>query len=210
MLTGLVIGYDPGGNGAHGVAELQIEDGKAANVSTWTMETTEDVVAFLENRPSMAALGVDTLTCWSTGKSAWRPADRWLRHQYKAVRNSIVTPNSLFGAMGLNGMATLVAVRLKHPDALITETHPKVLYYHLSGEKYDYKTRKAEMDANLAEKLGVTVTPATEHEWDAAVSAFAALQGLTGRWIINLHGLATDNAERLISPCGVTHYYWPE
>jgi hypothetical protein len=138
MLSGLIIGYDPGGNGAHGVAELLVEEGRATSVSMRTMATTEDVIVFLEKTPSIAALGVDTLTCWSTGKSAWRPADRWLRQRYPAVRNSIVTPNSLFGAMGLNGMATLLAVRLRRPDILITESHPKVLYHHLSGQKYDY------------------------------------------------------------------------
>ena len=210
MLSGLVIGYDPGGNGAHGVAELQVEEGKATSASTWTMATTEDVVTFLENRPTIAALGVDTLTCWSTGPGAWRPADRWLRNQYKAVRNSVVTPNNLFGAMGLNGMAALVAVRLTHPEILITETHPKVLYYQLSGQKYDYKIRKMEMDATLMEKLNVTVAPATEHEWDAALSAFAALQGLGQRWTHDLHRLGTEEGERLINPCGITHYFWPE
>ena len=210
MLSGLIIGYDPGGNGAHGVAELLVEEGRATSVSTRTMATTEDVIVFLEKTPSLAALGVDTLTCWSTGKSAWRPADRWLRQRYPAVRNSIVTPNSLFGAMGLNGMATLLAVRLKRPDTLITETHPKVLYYHLSGEKYDYAHDKIAMDAALAAALGVTVTPATEHEWDAALSAFAALEGVEQRWPNDLHRLATETGERLVSPCGITHYFWPE
>ena len=176
------------------------------------MKTVEAVIRFVETRPSVAALGVDTLTCWSTGPSGWRPADRWLRDQprYSAVKNSITSPNSLFGAMGLNGMATLVAVRLRHPDTLITETHPKVLYYHLSRQKYDYEHCKTAMDATLAEKLGVTVAPATEHEWDAALSAFAVLEGLGQRWTHDLHRIATADGERLISPCGTTHYFWPD
>jgi Protein of unknown function (DUF429) len=212
MLSGLIIGYDPGGNGAHGVAELWIEEGKATSLSTQTMATTEDVIVFLEKRPSIAALGVDTLTCWSTGRSAWRPADRWLRQQqrYKPVRASIVSPNSLSGSMGLNGMATLIAVRVRRPEILITETHPKVLYYHLSGQRYDYEHCKTAMDATLAAALGVTVTPATEHEWDAALSAFAALEGVEQRWPNDLHRLATETGERLVSPCGITHYFWPE
>jgi hypothetical protein len=77
-------------------------------------------------------------------------------------------------------------------------------------QKYDYKTRKIEMDATLTEKLGVTVAPATEHEWDAALSAFAALEGSAGRWTKDLHRLATTEGERLLKPCGETHYYWPE
>lgn len=210
MRSGLVIGYDPGGNGAHGVAELRIEDGNAVSVATRTMDTAEDVIAFLEGRPSVVAMGVDTLTCWSSGKSGWRPADRWLRQRYGAVQNSVASPNSLFGSMGLNGMAVLVAVRSTRPDLLITETHPKVFYYHLSGQKYDYQQGRAEMDAALSATLGVPVVPATEHEWDAALSAFAALQGLRQRWPNDLHRLATERGERLITPCGMTHYFWPE
>lgn len=210
MLSGLVIGYDPGGNGKHGVAELQVEDGRTTIVRVDTFGTAEAVITLLESKPSIAALGVDTLTCWSTGEGGWRPADRWLRNRYRAVRNSVVTPNNLFGAMGLNGMAVLVAVRLKHPDVLITETHPKVLYYALSGQKYDYQNSKTAMDATLAEALGVTIAPATEHEWDAALSALAALHGLGQRWSNDLHCLPTEKGERLIAPCGMTHFFWPE
>jgi hypothetical protein len=210
MLSGLVIGYDPGGNGRHGLAELQIEGGAVTQASTHTMKTVEDVIRFLEARPSIAALGVDTLTCWSTGPSGWRPADRWLRVEYEKVQNSITSPNSLFGSMGLNGMAVLMAARQRYPDLLITETHPKVLYYEVSGEKYDYENAKLLMDTFLANRLGVTVVPANEHEWDAALSAFAALEGLAGRWMNDLHRLAAANGERLITPSGETNYYWPE
>ena len=212
MLSGLVIGYDPGGNGHHGLAELQIGGGTVTQVSTRTMKTVEAVIRFLEAGPSVAAIGVDTLTCWSTGPSGWRPADRWLRDlpRYRAVQNSITSPNSLFGSMGLNGMAVLVAVRHRHPDLVITETHPKVVYYHFSGEKYDYENAKLLMDTTLGDRLGVTVAPANEHEWDAALSAFAALEGSAGRWTKDLHRLATTEGERLLKPCGETHYYWPE
>ena len=214
--SGLIIGYDPGGNNHHGVAELQVEDGIATKLSTWTMGTAKDVVAFLESKPSLIALGVDTLTCWSTGVSGWRPADRWLmkNDRYKDVWHSIVSPNSLFGSMGLNGMAVLIEARRIHPDIRITETHPKVLYYHLTpGKKYDYQTDKDVMDAELKAWLGVPVCPDTEHAWDAAISAYAALEGMAGRWSIDLHDPLlhpSEKAERRITPCGNTHYFWPQ
>lgn len=66
------------------------------------------------------------------------------------------------------------------------------------------------MDAVLARELGVSVAPLTEHEWDAALSAFAALEGKVGRWSHDLNTIATDTGERLITPCGTTHYSWPE
>jgi hypothetical protein len=210
MQSGLILGYDPGGNDAHGVAELQVHDGKVARLATRTLRTTEDVVAFLEGLSSLAALGVDTLTCWSTGPSGWRPADRWLRHRYPEVRNSVVSPNGLFGSMGLNGMAVLVAARKKFSDILITETHPKVLYWQIARARYDYPGSREAMHRVLAARLGIAVAPATEHEWDAAVSALAALESSGGRWPRDLHRMETEAHERLIEPCGTTHYSWPE
>ena len=210
MLSGVVVGYDPGGNGAHGMAELRVEGGRAKDLSTSTLDTVEEVIAALERLPSIAALGVDTLTCWGTGTSAWRPADLWLRKHYKAVQHSVMTPNGLFGSMGLNGMGVLISARRRFPDVPVTKTHPKVLYWQLSGKKYDYDTSKTGMDALLAGMLGISVAPATEHEWDAAISAFAALEGIAGRWSHDLHKLPIIKGERLITPCGSTHYFWPE
>ncbi len=210
MLSGTIVGYDPGGNGVHGLAELRFENGSARALSTRTLQTAEEVISVIEKLPSLAALGVDTLTCWGTGVSAWRPADRWLRNRYKPVENSIVSPNSLFGSMGLNGMGVLIAVRRKFADVLVTETHPKVLYWQLSGRKYEHQAAGPAMDRALADAFGVAVASKTEHEWDAAASALAAFEGLVGRWSHDLHALPINTGERLITPCGTTHYFWPE
>jgi hypothetical protein len=122
----------------------------------------------------------------------------------------VVTPNGLFGSMGLNGMAVLLAARTAHPDLLITETHPKVLCHELSEDKYDYKNHKSAMDMTLSRVLGVTIEPANDHEWDAALSAFAAFKGAMGHWTRDLHSLPLQQNERLVQPCGETHYFWPE
>ncbi len=158
----------------------------------------------------MLGLGVDSLTCWSTGPSGWRPADLWLREQYPEIRNSIISPNGLFGSMGLNGMATLVCVRKVHPDLYITETHPKVLYWHLTRDKYDYTSRKTLMDGWMGTCLGLTIEPANEHEWDAAISALAVLESLREEWTRDLHALEGSAEDRLVQPCGRTHYFWPD
>jgi hypothetical protein len=178
--TQLIIGYDPGGNGGHGVAELVIHENKAIRLTTRTVVTVEEVVCFLDRQPSLAALGVDTLTCWSTGPSGWRPADRWLRVQYPMVKNCVVSPNSLFGSMGLNGMAVVMAAKQRFPDLFITETHPKVLYWALARATYDYDGLKEAMDTALTSRLNIEVNINTEHEWDAAISAFAAFKGSKG------------------------------
>jgi len=113
--------------------------------------------------------------------------------------------------MGLNGMTVLAAVKLKFPNVLITETHPKVLYWHLYRQKYDYTRSKVAMDKTLAHTLGLDVAPpATAHEWDAALSTLAAFKGVSGWWTLDLHSLPTMSGERIVSPCGKTYYFWPE
>jgi hypothetical protein len=210
MQSGIIVGYDPGGNDSHGLAERHFHDGKVTSLSMRTLRTVERVMERVESLSSLAALGVDTLTCWGTGISGWRPADRWLRNQYKSVQGSVMTPNSLFGSMGLNGMAVLIVARTRFPEAVITETHPKVLCWCLSAQKHSYPGIAGAMDATLCQILGIEVASATEHEWDAAVSAFAALEGYLGRWQRDLHALPAGEGERLIRPCGDTHYFWPE
>jgi len=55
-----VLGYDPGGNGAHGLAELCIREGAVEELRTSTLATAEDVLARLDGEERIVALGVDT------------------------------------------------------------------------------------------------------------------------------------------------------
>jgi len=54
-------------------------DGQAPIAANRTCNSTEEVVTYFESLPAIDGIGVDTLTCWSTGGGGWRPADRWLR-----------------------------------------------------------------------------------------------------------------------------------
>lgn len=209
MYSSHLIGYDPGGDAAHGLAILSVEAGRSVSIETTTLATVEDVVSRISAIPTIVALGIDTLSCWSTGRCSWRPADRWLRAKYPMAIKSVVSPNGLYGSMGLNGMAALIAAKEFHPDAQLTETHPKVLYWHLAGEKYSWTEASRRMTEQLSTWLSCEVKPSTEHEWDAALSAYAALQGLNGLWTLDLHTLPVDTGERLIAPAGPTHYFWP-
>lgn len=209
-ITGTIIGYDPGGNGCHGLAVLGLNNGSIQEATTKTLDNAEEVIKTAQEERSLVALGVDALTCWSTGASGWRPADRWLREKYREVQNSVVSPNGLYGSMVLNGMAVVLSLRNQRPHLLITETHPKLLFWFLRREKYDYENKKNLMDKTLVTSLGLRISPANEHEWDSAASAFAALQGLLGIWKHDLHEQPMAGGERLVCPCGATHYYWPE
>ena len=155
------------------------------------------------------AVGIDTLTAFSTGDSGWRPADRWLQQRYRQVQDSVVNPNYLQGAMALNGLAVMVSLRNLNKEIVVSETHPKVLYFHLSGVRYAYSANLPAMNASLAQWLGVQANTANDHEWDAVLSCYAVLEGMSGRWPTDLHRLPPADGESLVQPGGSSHYYWP-
>ena len=211
-MTGTVIGYDPGGNGKHGFAWARVRNGNIVCAAMKTLRSVEDVVLSILDTEELAGLGIDTLTCWGTGRSGLRPADRWLREQYPDVRESIQAPNSLYGAMSVNGMAVLVAVRQAFPDIFVTETHPKVLYHSQCNRRYNYKGSDVlGMNQYLSQLLGVKVEPQNEHEWDAAISILPVVHGLNGLWRLDLHDLPTDSDERFGAGRATgTSYIWPD
>ena len=209
-ITGTIIGYDPGGNSNHGVAFFTYDNGKLISHDICTLATANEVIEQSKNYNNIIAIGIDTLTCWSTGHSGWRPADRWLKNKYHNITNSIASANSLFGSMGINGMSVLISIRENNPDIKITETHPKVLYYALTNEQYDYKSNHVVMDSLLSDTLKTKVTTNNDHEWDATISVHAAINGMLGIWETDLHQLDLSENEKLITPCGKTNYWWPQ
>jgi hypothetical protein len=209
-IDGTIAGYDPGGNGSNGFAVLRICDGKPASISVTTLSNSEAVINEIRTN-SVLGLGVDTLSCWCTGDSGWRPADLWLRKRYPAVRNSIMSPNTLSGSMGINGMSVLVETASSSGSITLSETHPKVLYYALTQQKYNYRESRAEMDSFLSNVLGgINIRTSNDHEWDAVISAYALLMGMTGVWKNDLHELQPEDNSRIVKPCGKTFYYWPD
>lgn len=105
--------------------------------------------------------------------------------------------------MAIQGMALAIRLREQFPGVIIVETHPKVLYHALSGDKYVWPEN---LITWLAEKINCDAQITTEHEWDAAISAWTALQGLKGVWVNDLRCLSTPTVE----PAGPVHYWWPE
>ena len=209
-LTGTIAGYDPGGNGANGFALLKITNNIPTDISITTLSNAESVINEIHSN-NVIGLGVDTLSCWSTGHSGWRPADLWLRKRYPAVQNSIMSPNTLSGSMGLNGMSVLMEAVKRKPSVMLSETHPKVLYYALHEKRYNYVMNHEEMDSFLSSKLELSsVTTSNDHEWDAAISAYALFMGMTGRWTNDLHSIPLATDCRIVKPCGETFYYWPD
>lgn len=208
-LNGTIVGYDPGGDFKHGVAFFSYDDGQLAGSKMLTLETADQVIDEALAHSDLIAIGIDTLTCWSTGASGWRPADRLLKKRYGEITNSISAANSLYGAMGLNGMAVLIALRAEKPNLIVSETHPKVLHLELLGSKYNYSVQKSRMNEYLSEIFSTNIATKNDHEWDAALSVYAVVQGISGYWSKDLHSLPCLDGERLIHPCGNTFYWWP-
>lgn len=208
--TGNIVGYDPGGNGKHGLAVLHVESEIPKTLESHTIDDAESAILKVEETSNLIGFGIDTMTRWSTGESGLRPADRRLRNRYEEASNSVVSPNGMYGSMGINGMSVLIAARKAQRNLLVTETHPKVLYYAMFGEQYDYENDSARMDTQLQDELNTEVETENDHEWDAAVSTLAVLRGRQGRWKNDLHEIESSDGERLIDPCGETHYFWPE
>jgi hypothetical protein len=210
MRTVTIAGYDPGGNKKHGVAELSIVNEKCVDIRAGTLSTAEEVIQWAEGLSDLAGIGVDTLTCWSTGSSGWRAADRWLKKRYKEVEKSVISPNGLYGSMGINGMVVLLSLRQARPDIVVSETHPKVLYWALTHCRYDYESSSKRMEKTLSQWLGVEMHTSSEHEWDAVASAYSLYCGITGKWQHDLLQKPDKSNSRLVKPCGDVHFWWPE
>jgi hypothetical protein len=208
-ITGKIIGYDPGGNGKHGVAALVVDSGLPVRLTFSTVRNTQAALDWFTKEEMPFAAGIDALTVLSTGDSGWRPADRWLREQYPQVRNSVVNANYLQGSVALNGLAVMISLRDESKNVLVSETHPKVLYYHLSGLRHDYQASQVAMNDKLTQWIGLTANTANDDEWDAVLSCFAVLNGISGSWPTDLHQLSTGAGERLVHPGGASHYFWP-
>ncbi|MBW8015049.1 MAG: hypothetical protein FVQ82_02610 [Planctomycetes bacterium] len=205
-----IFGYDPGGNGNHGVAVLEVSDSLASvSIDFFTLETTQDVIDFFDTYRNSLGIGIDTLTRWCTGVSGWRPADHWLKKQYKSIQNSIMSPNSLFGSMSIGGMLIKKAYSQRSKVGLVSETHPKVIYFELTDNRYDWQNSKETMDSNLSSFIGLKVVTKTDHEFDAIISSFCVQQYLLGNWKNNLHELSLEEGDQYIDPFVESVYCWP-
>jgi len=64
----------------------------------------------------------------------------------------------------------------EYPKAVISETHPKVLYFALKNQKYDWVNSSKEMVDFLSEKLGTFCKPRNDHEFDSTISCYVVLE----------------------------------
>jgi len=205
-----ILGYDPGGNCGHGVAALSVDDSyNPTKIIVQTQETVKDVIGWFSQFSDAVGIGIDTLTKWATGRSGWRPADLWLRAKYPDVARSVASPNSLYGSMTVGGMAVKSWFFYQYPKTVISETHPKVLYFALKKQKYDWVNAPKEMVDFLSEKLGTSCEPHNDHEFDSTISCYVVLEYLRGSWKNDLHDRSDAKCGAYVEPFGNSIYAWP-
>ncbi len=199
----IFLGFDPGGKNGFGAAMLA-----GAKVTTVTVSTVAEAIAWAAGQcgsTTPVAAGVDTLLHWCDGPSGWRPADRWLRTTYPKAALSVVSANSLYGAMAVGGMALALRLRERWPPILFNETHPKVLIPALGGERYADAAPEAAL-AWFADHAGLDVSGMRGgHQLDALLSAWATREGLAAGW----PDLVGDDPA-LLFPTGPVTYLWPK
>lgn len=203
---GEIWGYDPGGNGKHGVAKLILDSSNQPQQALWdTVNNVEDAIHWFGNSKPLG-LGVDTLTAWSSGRSGWRPADIWLRAQYPFVLSSVINPNGLYSSMTVNGMLLVSVFRSPWPELLVSETHPVVMQYALSLQNANTVAANAVWNSIL----GVAQPPIVlqSHAWAALMSTFPIHMFLFHGWTNDLHTLPVPIGERLFHPAKTTKYIW--
>jgi len=96
------------------------------------------------------------------------------------------------------------------------ETHPKVLFYALSEMEYDWDGHHAEMLDFFHQLLPAVpreqYAEVNEDEFDAILSAAAALKALLGNWTFDLYSLSERCDEPLfyLVPGPRAIYPWPK
>jgi Protein of unknown function (DUF429) len=204
----LVLGFDPGGE--TGLALLKIAKSQSVEAVVASAASVDEAVEWAvqecRNKKPVAA-GIDTFLCWSTARSGWRPMDSYLRDTFSVVYASVLSSNSAYGAMAVQGMAIAMRLRDKWPKLRLNETHPKVLYYALTRQYYmrdDISPMVEWLSRQFDHCLECRVE--NEHQWDALISAWGTWLGISGKWKRDL--VPRDSA--LLFPAGRVTYFWPE
>jgi hypothetical protein len=199
----IFLGFDPGGVRGFGVALLRGTDVKADKVSS--VAAAMNWASTECRRCQPCAAGIDSMLFWCDQVGGWRPADRLLRAAYPAARSSVISPNGLYGSMGIGGVALAMRLRQRWPELSLNETHPKVLAYALRRELHRDDDPAAGI-AWFAGHSGIDLTHIQGgHELDAVISAWATREGLSRGWT----NLATADAS-LLFPVGAATYLWPD
>jgi hypothetical protein len=191
-----ILGYDPGGKGANGVACLTFDTPEAmahlgnAKLDRAVAQSAEDALSWLQARSEgVRAAGIDTMLMWTFGD---RQCDAFLRRRYKIHPGTVQALGSLRGSMLGNGV--LVARELSVPT--LCKSNPKAAI-------------RAGVIGTFLTTLGLSAAIDREnddHARDAAAGAIVAWAWITGVWANDL--FASEPFQHF--PAGPAFYPWPD
>ncbi|MBT1159073.1 DUF429 domain-containing protein [Aminobacter anthyllidis] len=211
----IILGFDPGGEKKFGCVIMDLEGN---SLDSYIAESVDDAIAWTFKSVGGAqpvAAGIDTLLFWQSTKSGWRGADQYLRSAYPACRSSILCANGLYGSMSVQGAVLAHRLRQKWPKILLTETHPKVLWHHITaGAEYprNWQDGVPEPVASWLQRSEIDAPSiAGEDEFDALLSAWAAGQAYKKNWTRDLSELpaSNQNSENIYLVQDI-NYFWPD
>ena len=208
----LFLGYDPGGDGKHGVAAVRIaEDGSLEVPETDCLRDAADVMRWLRRQANPRALGIDTLLAWSPGgkpgRASGRACDIALRHRYPEHVKSVIAQNSLYSAMTINGI--IVAMEAQNLGLPIVESHPKLLISAANNSDPEM-TALCETYHRICQRR--TDPKNADHEADAVVAAWSVSRHIYRKWTTDLYDIDKNckNSGNLLLPAGEAAFPWPE
>lgn len=208
----VVLGFDPGGDGAFGWAVCEFSPQLPLRVlATGTAPHAQSAVAAalghnLESE--VIAAGIDSPLCWAPNGD--RLADRRLRRALvragcSTAPGTVQHVNSLRGACLVQGVMAAHLLRQSNPSILISEAHPKAALWLMGLASTDHPIRAIVM-ADIP-GLHANILPPTEHERDAAIGALSGWAAATcpPGWV-DLFAAEPES----FSPAGRVSYFMPD
>jgi hypothetical protein len=202
-------GADPGGANAFGVTLLRANGSFESGV----VSCADGAMKWLyERAETILAAGIDAPLWWSSGKNGERNADLSVRgrlHEVgaKEVGGTVQSPNSLRGAVLIQGVLLATALRRQWRELPITEAHPKALL----KEMWPQALKGASLWDEIARCYGLGGAQLdSEHERDALLAAVAAREGYQRKWTRDLARERSQSEQDPASlPWGPVSYWWP-
>jgi len=205
------IGADPGGKRKFGAAILFDDSSHDCK----DVSSVPEFINFIQRKLDLrgdgrlvlpSGVGIDAPLWWSKKEGGSRMADEWIRHQYN-VGSSVLSVNSLQGAVLVQGIILARELRSVFPSIKITESHPKALIKALYG---DGDKHMSEMQFFEKHRIKIdSLTRYSEHGRDALIAAICARETFQLRWE---RDLARDpgNAGEINAGIEDVHYGWPD
>lgn len=177
-MTGVFLGFDPGGEQQFGwavvanapVPPLTI---RASGLASNAAEAVSHALAIAGTQLPILGAGIDSPLFWRYDGD--READLQVRAAIMAKgapSPTVQHVNSLRGACLVQGALTASLLRARLPSLPLTESHPKALLWLL--DLLSHSNRAISHEQQLARWLVGSPTPPTEHQKDAALGGLTA------------------------------------